>query len=88
MTTQLQWEDMEGNLHQSESNQQGDLEEVEENELFIHFVENYEQAYTYDEKHNEPGRCIGSEHILLHRVLSNQHLILHFCPQYKFALNT
>ena len=39
-------------LHDSELNRQ----EAKENELFSQFVENYEQAYTYCEKHNEPGR--------------------------------
>ena len=77
---------MKGNLHHSECNQQGDPEEVKENESFIQFVENYEQAYTYHEECNERGRYIGRDHLLL--FLPNQHHILHFCPQYQFALNT
>ena len=88
MTSQQQGGDMEGNMHRSECNQQEDLEEVKENELFSQFVKNYEEAYTYHEKHNEPGRYIGSDHLLLHRVISNQHLTLQFCPKHKFALYT
>ena len=67
---------MEVNLHQSGFSE-ADLEEVKENESFMQFVENYEQAYMYCEKQNEPGAHIGNGHLLLRIVkslLSNQNL--------------
>ena len=57
-TTLQLWQDKERNLCLAEVELQVDLGEVEENELFIQFVENYEQAYKYCEKHNEPGKHI------------------------------
>ena len=32
------------------------IQEVEENKSFMHFVETYEQAYTYSEEHVESGK--------------------------------
>ena len=69
-TTLLQWEDTEVSSNESGFNE-ADLEEVKENESFIQFVENYEQAYAYCEKHNEPGGHIGNGHISMHREVTS-----------------
>ena len=65
----MQWEDTQLSSHQPEFNQ-ANLKEVKENESFIQFVENYEQAYAYCEKHSEPGGHIGNGHLLLCMVKS------------------
>ena len=80
------WGDMEGNSHFGEVEQQVDLREVKENELFIQFVENYEQAYAYCEKHSEPGRHIGYGFLLLNVVLYFKHPTLHFCQNSKACM--
>ena len=50
----LQWEVKEADPRRSDLNDAA-REEVEENESFMHFIENYEQAYTYSEEHSESG---------------------------------
>ena len=80
------WRDMKGNLYFGEVEQQVHLGEVKENELFIQFVENYEQAYTYCEKYSEPGKHIGNGCLLLNVVLYFQQPILHFCQNSKACL--
>ena len=60
----MQQEGTEVDSHYSDFNK-GVLEEMEENQSFIQFVENYERAYTDSEEHNEPGRCVDNSHLFM-----------------------
>ena len=59
----LQWEGMEVNSHLSDCNE-AVLREVEENQSFMEFVENYEQAYMYNEEDDKSGGYIGKPRLL------------------------